>query len=46
MKKEKTYQYGKTKQELQEIFKVLIPFIDEIRNSAVSDKKQKEKKAA
>lgn len=45
-KKEKTYQYGMTKKQLQEVFKGIIPIINKIRNMKETDKKQKEKKAA
>lgn len=46
MKQEKTYQFGMKKKELQEIFKVLIPIINEIRIPEAANNRQKEKKAA
>lgn len=43
---QKTYQYGLTKENLQEIFKRLIPVINEIRSIPKGRKMEKEKKAA
>lgn len=44
--KKKTYQFGMTKEELQEHFKTIIPIINKVRNMKEKTKTQKEKKAA